>query len=111
MSILLEIPSGARALDLGAARVARAEARAAAGESNPFLKLSAGYVEVKPEFALTVAFAFKDGDLRAGLAGMLVDPSDVDALLADGISAADLEEITKFTSGVSVGESAASPKP
>lgn len=111
MSILLEIPSGARSFDLGAARQARAEARAAAGESNPYVKLSAGYVEVKPEFALTVAFAFKSGDLKAGLAGMLVDPVDVDALLADGISSEDLEAITKFASGKSLGESAASPKP
>lgn len=111
MSILLEIPSGARSLDLGAARAARAEARAAAGEGNPFLKLSAGYVEVKSEFALTVAFAFKNEDLEGGLAGMLVDPADVDALLADGLSAQDLTEITKFVSGASLGESSASPKP
>lgn len=111
MSILLDIPSGARALDLGAARVARAEARAAAGESNPFLKLSAGYVEVKPEFALTVAFAFKNEDIRGGLEGMLVDPTDVDALLADGLTSQDLQDIAKFVTGTSLGESAASPKP
>jgi len=111
MAILTEAPAGAQILDLGAARAARAEARTAAGEGNPYLKLAAGYVEVRAEFALTVAFDFKDENLKAGLAGLLEDPTDVDALLADGLTAQDLQEITKFVSGNSLGESSASPKP
>lgn len=111
MSILLQIPSGARELDLGAARAARAEARAASGEGNPFLKLAAGYVEIKAEIALTVAFAFQNKDIKGGLEGMLVDPADVDALLADGLSSDDLKEISKFVTGASLGELPASPKP
>jgi hypothetical protein len=104
MSILKAAPAGANVLDLGAARVARAEARAAEGKGNPFLKLAAGYVEVKAEFSLTVAFDFKAEDIKAGLAGLLVDPADVDALLEDGLTAADLSEITTFVSGFSLGE-------
>lgn len=111
MSILTEAPAGAQILDLGAARAARAEARVAAGEGNPYLKLAAGYVAVKAEFALTVAFDFKREDIEAGLAGLLVDPADLDALLADGLTAEDLKEITKLVTGTSLVESSASPKP
>jgi len=111
MAILTEAPTGAQILDLGAARAARAEARTAAGEGNPYLKLAAGFVEVKPEFALATAFAFKDENIKGGLEGLLVDPSDVDAIIADGLTAQDLQEIAKFISGNSLGESSASPKP
>jgi len=111
MAILSEAPIGAQILDLGAARAARAEARVAAGEGNPYLKLAAGYVEVKSEVALTVAFDFKNEDIKGGLAGLLVDPTDLDALLADGLTTTDLQEISKFIAGNSLGESSASPKP
>lgn len=111
MTILKKAPEGAQVLDLGAARVARAEARAAEGKGNPFLKLAAGFVEVKPEFALTVAFDFKAERIEEGLAGLLVDPADLPVLLADGLSGQDLEGIAKFINGTPLGESSASPKP
>lgn len=104
MAILAKVPDGADVLDLGAGRAARAEARAAAGKGRSFLKLAAGFVEVLPEFPLTVADAFKAEDINAGLAGLLVDPTDLDALLADGLTAQDLEALTKFITGVSLGE-------
>lgn len=111
MSILKKAPAGAEVLDLGAARAARAEARAAEGKGGTFLKLAAGYVEMKSEIPIEIAFTFQSGDIRAGLEGILVDPADVVALLADGLSAADLGAITELISGSSLGESSASPKP
>ena len=104
MAILSEAPEGSAVLDFGAARAARAEARAASGKGSSFLKLAAGYVEVLPEFPLSVADAFKAEDITAGLAGLLVDPTDVGVLMADGLTAQDLEALTKFISGVSLGE-------
>jgi hypothetical protein len=104
MSIISDLPKGAEVLDLGAARAARAEARAADGQGSLFLKLSAGYVEVHPEIPLEAAFSFKAEDIRGGLTMLLVDPSDVDALLADGLTAQDLEQIILFASGKSLGE-------
>ena len=102
--IQAKAPEGAQVFDLEATRIARAEARALEGKGNPFLKLSVGYIEVNAEFALNVAFAFQDKDIRGGLASLLVDPEDVDALLNSGLTAQDLEEITKFVSGLSLGE-------
>jgi len=110
MSILKVAPANAEVLDLGAARVARAEARAAEGKGNPFLKLAAGYVEVRAEIALSVAFDFKEGRLTEGLAGLLVDPADLDVVIADGLSAEDMGAITEFITGKSLGESLASLK-
>ena len=104
MAILSEVPAGADVLDLGAARAARAEVRAESGKGSVFVKLAAGFVEVRAEFSLQTAFDFKSEDIKAGLAGLLVDPADVDALLADGLTAQDLEEITKLVSGVTLGE-------
>ena len=109
MSILKQAPDGATVLDLGAARVARAEARAAAGSTGSFLKLTAGFVEVKPEFSLTVAMDFEAEKLREGLAGLLADPADVDVLLADGLTKEDLKAIGEFITGAPLGESSASP--
>ena len=111
MSILKAAPEGATVLDLDAARVARAEARAAAGQGASFLKFAAGYVEVKPEFALSVAFDLQAERIEEGLAGLLVDPADLEALLADGLTAQDLKSITEFITGTPLGESLASPKP
>lgn len=104
MAILKNAPEGAKVLDLEAARVARAEVRAAEGEGNPVIKLAAGYVEVRPEIAISVATKFEQGDVRGGLAGLLVDPADVDALFEDGLTAKDMEEITKFLTGMTPGE-------
>ena len=111
MTILKKVPEGAQVLDLGAARVARAEARAAEGKGSIFLKLAVGFVEVKPEFAVTVAFDFKDERIKEGLEGVLVDPADVDALFADGLTGQDMEAISQFIAGKPLGESLASPKP
>ena len=109
MSILKTAPSGATVLDLGAGRVARAEVRAAAGDVGSYLHLTAGFVQVRPEFALTVAFDLQAERIREGLSGLLVDPTDLDALLEDGLTAPDLGEIVKFVTGKTVGESLASP--
>lgn len=111
MSILTEAPAGAQILDLGAARAARAEARVAAGDSGSYLKLAAGYVAVKEEVALSTAFELQNGDIKGGLSGLLVDPTDVDALLADGLTTADFQAISKFIAGAGLGELPASPKP
>ena len=102
MSILKKAPEGANVLDLGAARVARAEVRAAEGKGSPFLKLTAGFVAVRDEFALSTAFDFKAERLEEGLAGLLVDPADVGELIAYGLTSQDLEEITKFLAGDSL---------
>lgn len=110
MTVLLNAPEGAKVLDLGAERVARAEARAAAGVGAPFLKLAAGYVEIKPEMPLSVAEAVQT-DLKAGLAGLLADPSDIDALWGDGLSQDDIQAVMEFVTGRTLGESQASPTP
>ena len=104
MSVLSEAPAGSTVLDLGAARVARAEVRVAEGKASSFIKLAAGFVEVRAEFALATAEAFQAGQISVGLAGLLVDPADVDVLLADGLTAQDLEAVTKFIAGASLGE-------
>ena len=111
MAILKTAPAGARVLDLGGARAARAEARAAAGESNPVIKLSAGYIELNSEVGLEVAILLQGENIKGGLAGLLADPADVDLLIADGVSAEDLELLMKFVTGVSLGEFSASPTP
>ena len=109
MSILKKAPEGAEVLDLGAGRVARAEARAAEGKGSPFLKISAGFIAVKAEIPVEVAYTLQS-DVKAGLAGLLVDPADVDSLFADGLTKEDLEAITGLITGKSLGESSASPK-
>jgi hypothetical protein len=104
MAIRNDAPDGAKILDLEAARVARAEVRAAEGQGNPFLKLTAGYVEVRPEIAVSVAATLQNGEIREALQSLLVDPADVDVLLEDGLSIQDLEAITKFLTGLTLGE-------
>ncbi len=108
MSILMTAPDGANVLDLDAARAARAEARAAAGEANPFIKVSAGYIEVRPEIDLLVIEDFNANRISAALERLLVDPADVPALLSAGLSSADLQGITEFVTGKTLGESLAS---
>jgi len=111
MSILTDAPEGAKVLDLGAARVARAEARAAAGDGVQVIKVDAGYVQVRPEMDLEAAEDFLAARFRAGLAKLLVDPADVDPLLAGGLSKGDLDAIGEFITGTTQGESLASSKP
>lgn len=106
MSILKTAPAGSTVFDLGAARVARAEARS--GEPKPLIKLSAGYVEVNPEFDVLAAEKFAAGQIRSGLAMMLADPADIDVLIAEGLSKNDLDAIGKFVAGANLGESSAS---
>lgn len=103
MSILAEAPEGADVLDLGAARAARAEARAAAGKGAAVIKLSVGFVEILAEIPLGVATDLQDGRIREGLAGVLVDPDDIDALMAE-ITVNDTEALTKLITGESLGE-------
>jgi hypothetical protein len=103
MSILKKAPAGAEVLDLDAAHAARAEARAAAGKTSSFIKISAGYVEVRAEAPLSAAVALQSENIRDGLAGLLVDPADIDALLGE-ITSQDLEALTGFITGSSLGE-------
>lgn len=104
MAILKTAPAGSQVLDLGAARAARVEARAAAGEPLQLVKLDAGYVEVSPEFDVLCAEDFASGRMRAGLAKLLADPADIDALIEGGLSKDDLESLVEFVSGKSLGE-------
>lgn len=106
MSILKTAPEGANVLDLGAERAARAEVRAAEGEGVPYVRLSVGYVEVKVEIPLAVADLVLV-DLKAGLAGLLADPADIEALYGE-ITTGDAEVLTEFILGKSLGESRAS---
>jgi hypothetical protein len=103
MSILKKAPEGSQVLDLGAARAARAEARAAAGEGDSYIKLSAGYVQVLPEVPISVAVILETGDIKAGLAGLLADPADIDALLVE-LTSNDVEALVKFITGTPLGE-------
>lgn len=111
MSIRSEAPAGAQVLDLDAARAARAEARVAAGDVNPVIKLAAGFVDVNPEFDVLAAENFSKGDIRGGLTKILADPADIDELVKGGLSTDDLESIVKFVTGVELGESTPSPAP
>jgi hypothetical protein len=97
------IPEGSTVLDLAASRAARAEQRAKDGKGAPFVKLAAGYVEVKAEIPLAAAFAFKNEEIEAGLRLMLADPADGDKLVADGLSSEDLAALTQFIAGVTPG--------
>ena len=108
MTILKKAPEGAEVLDLGAGRVARAEARAAEGKGRPFLKISAGFIAVKAEIPVEVAYTLQS-DVKAGLAGLLVDPADLDALIADGLTSGDIEAMQALVTGKPLGESSASP--
>jgi hypothetical protein len=104
MAIIKNLPDGASVIDLGAARVARAEAK----EAKSYIKLAAGFIQVKTEIPLEVAFAFEEGRILDGLASMLADPADADSLIKDGLTAEDLEVIIGHVSGKSLGESEAS---
>lgn len=104
MAILSKAPENATVLDLGAARAARQEARVAAGETNPVIKLEAGYVEVRPEIDVLCAEEFSAGNIRAGLARLLADPADIEPLTEGGLSKDDVGVIVEFITGVSLGE-------
>ena len=105
--ILAESPAGANVLDLGALRAARDEVRAREGVAVSVIKLSAGFVELAAEIPIEAAQAFDGGDYKGGLALMLKDPADVDALLSFGLTAQDIGELVKFL-GSTLGESSAS---
>jgi hypothetical protein len=102
MAILKSAPEGSQVLDLNAARVARAEARA--GKSNPVVKLAAGFVELSPEVDVIAAEELSAGHFRAGLGKLLVDPADIDVLLEGGLSKDDLESLVGFITGLNLGE-------
>lgn len=101
MAILKSVAEGSETLDLGAARSARIEAR---GDVKRYIKLTAGYVEVLPEIPLSAGILFKNQDIQGGLAGMLLDPTDADLILKDGLTDDDLTAIAVFMSGKSLGE-------
>lgn len=96
MTVLKSAPDGAKVLDLDAFRKIRAEVREQAGAADPLIKLAAGFVAVKAETPLEATFLFQAAKLREGLELMLVDPSDVDVLLADGLTAQDLAALLTF---------------
>lgn len=96
MTVLKSAPEGAKVIDLDQFRKVRAEVRDQAGVAASLVKLAAGYVPVKAEIPLEATFLFQEGKLRPGLESMLEDPADVDALLADGLTAQDLSAIITF---------------
>jgi hypothetical protein len=106
MAISKKAPEGANVLDLGALRTARAEARA--GQPSPVIKLSAGYIDIKPEMDVFVAEDLIAGKIKSALTRLLADPADVDALLAEGVTDDDLQGIIEFAAGKKLGESLAS---
>lgn len=102
MALIKKVPTGAKVFDLPAARAARAEARV--GEPAVYLKLSAGYVEIKPELDIFVVEELLEGQVKPALVRLFVDPSDADALLKEGISDADMKAIFEFAAGKALGE-------
>lgn len=104
MTVLTEAPEGVDIIDIDAARAARAEARAASGGKASYVKVGAGYVELKPEVDVLSAEDFSAGRIRVGLSKILADPEDIDTLVASGISAPDLDLIIKRITGQSLGE-------
>jgi len=102
MAIVKKAPAGAKVFDLPAARTARAEARA--GEPSSFIKLSAGYVEIKPELEISVLDLLNEGSIKEAFVRLFVDPKDADALFAEGVSDQDAKAIFEFVAGKSLGE-------
>ena len=102
MALTKKAPAGAKVFDLPAARSARAEARK--GEPAVVLKLSAGYVEIKPELDLMTVEDLLQGQFKSALVRLFVDPADADALLNEGISDDDLAAIFEFAAGKPLGE-------
>ena len=106
MAIVKKAPAGAKVLDLPSARSARAEARV--GEPASFIKLSAGYVEIKPELDILAVEDLKAGNPKAALLRLFADPSDVEAVASEGLTDEDLKAIFEFAVGKSLGELTAS---
>ena len=102
MALVKKAPAGAKVFDLPAARSARAEARK--DEPAVFLKLSAGYVEIKPELDIFVIEELLQGQVKPALIRLFVDPTDADALLKEGISDEDMRAIFEFAAGKPLGE-------
>ncbi len=107
MAIVTDLPEDATVIDLDAARKARAEARAESAAPDTYIKLAAGYVPVKAEFSLSVIEHLRKGEVADALAALLTDPADADVLIADGVSAQDINVIMAFV-GSSLGEASAS---
>ena len=102
MSVLKEAPAGAAVLDIAELRAARAEAQK--DQAGPVVKVEAGYLQLKREIDVTAAIDFAAGKFRPGLEKLLEDPADVDALIAGGLSTDDINALTQFISGRSLGE-------
>ena len=109
MALIQKAPEGAKVLDLPSARLARAEARV--GEPSSYIKLTAGYVEIKAELDVLVVGDLLNAKIKEALTRLFADPLDVDVVMAEGISDTDLQAIFEFASGKSLGESSASTKP
>lgn len=109
--ITQEAPEGAQVLDLQGARVARQEARVAAGEPNPVVKISAGFIELKAEVDVLAVEDFEANNLRAAFTKMLADPEDIEPLIQFGLSSQDAELLIDFIVGKSLGEASASSTP
>ena len=108
MTIAKKAPVGAKVLDLQSARTARAEARA--GEPAAYLKLSVGFVEIKPEMDIFVIEDLKVGNVKSALTRLFADPKDAEAVFAEGITDDDFKSIVEFSAGKSLGEFSASTK-
>lgn len=102
MTVLQEAPEGAAVIDIVAARAARAEVDA---QLPPiFLKIDAGFIELRRELDVLCAEDFVDGRFRAGLSKILADPADVEPIVAYGLSSADLERLIEHITGKPLGE-------
>ncbi|MEO6116013.1 MAG: hypothetical protein ABIP33_06475 [Pseudolysinimonas sp.] len=100
--ILKEAPEGSEVLDLDGLRAARAEL--VKDEPGPVVKIVAGFIELKPSLDVTAAIDFSEGRFRDGLGKLLADPSDVDELIKTGFSTDDINSLTMFIAGRSLGE-------
>lgn len=102
MAILQTAPEGAEVIDIAAARAARAEVDATLPPV--LVKIDAGYVQLSREIDVLCADDFTDGHIRAGLAKILQDPADIDAIVSYGLSKDDLEQIVNYITGKTLGE-------
>jgi hypothetical protein len=68
------------------------------------IKLSVGYVELKPELDVLCAEDFVASRITDGLTRVLADPADIAPLLKGGLTSGDLEAIVNFVTGKSLGE-------
>jgi len=90
-------------LDLDVLRAQRAEA--AGHDATETVKFGGREYAFRTELPVLAGDLLSAGNLRDGLATFLVDPAEVDDLLAAGFSVADLEALVATLYGVDMGES------